>query len=212
MKHKKSKTKAIECQSCIHLKRKQVYGVLVIALFIVVILTVAAANPTFSTFSRKKERERRSFAVSAMGLSDDKGNTIDIHGAGSVGMSGWLISIGICPFCGVIDISGGSGFNLTLWAKGGGSITFTIDGKKYVTQWKAVEKGDYGYTDSWILTKIRLTEPISGLPEELNVELIEGTEPTSGNIILSTGPITYKGLELTHTGVIYSGTGVVVVN
>ena len=199
---------------CTHLKRKEIYKISVIALVIILAVVIIPVNDLVGITGRWLERERHSFAVSATGLSDGSENTIDIRGAGKVGMSGWIM------FWPVGD------FNLTLWAKGSGTIALESNGKKFATKWKPIE--NYGYTQDWIFMKIRLDEPVGELPMEINVELAEGTRPTLGSITLSTGPYTYTptsgaptstgpyntyvNLELTPTGVIYRGTGIVVIN
>lgn len=207
----KSKDK---CQDCAHLKRKEIYKILAVALVIILAVVLIPVNDLTSITGRWLERERHSFAISAAGLGDGSGNAIDIRGAGKVGMSGWIM------FWPVGD------FNLTLWAKGSGTIALKSNGKEFTTKWKPIE--NYGYTQDWIFMRIRLDEPTGDLPMELNVELAEGTRSTPGSITLSTGPYTYMptsgapestgpyntyaNLELTHTGVVYRGTGLVVIN
>ena len=213
----KHKTEDKKCLNCAHLKKKKIYEVSIIAIVIVLLAIVflIPANDLTNITGRWLERERHIFVVSAA-LGDGSGNTINIQGTGKVGMSGWLL------FQPVGD------FNFVLWSKGGGTITLTeSDGKKYVSKWEPVE--NYGYTDWWVFMKIKLAEPVSGLPMELNLELTQGARPALGSIILSTGPYTYVptsgpipestgpyntyvNLELTHTGTVYRGTGLVVIN
>lgn len=183
-------TKIPECLTCNHLKRKKIYRVLTIALVVIFLLTA------FITYAARRGDGRYMFAISASGLSDGKGNTLDIHGGGVVGMSGWII------------FQPGGTVNLKLWGKGGGTIGLTTaDGKKYVAGWESIE--NYGFIDWWILMKIKLSEPINGLPNEIVVEIEEGSKPTLGIVTVSTGPYTHTMEGVVHTGLIYRGEGLV---
>ena len=87
------------------------------------------------------EKARYSFAVSAQNLTDANGNTIDIHGGGVVGMSGWIIF--------------GGGFNLTLTGTASGIITVTTpDGEKYSTQWEIAKSNYFSLIDRALFIRI----------------------------------------------------------
>ncbi len=151
----------------------------------------------------ENESGRYSFAVSAQGLKveDGSGNTIDIHGGGKAGMSGWIL----------FQPVGGS--TLTLVGTGSGAITLTtVGGKKYATQWEIAESRFFSLTNWYLLLRIQLKKSIGGLPQELYLELTEGARPGSGHIVISTELPTLVNQELAPAGVICSGTGVVVIH
>ena len=140
------------------------------------------------------EKARYSFAVSAQGLTDANGNTIDIHGGGLVGMSGWIIF--------------GGGFNLTLTGTASGIITVTTpDGEKHSTQWEIAKSKYFSLIDWALFIRIKLDEPIAGLPQEFYLDLAEGTQPKSGTITISTGLPAIVDDAMTPTEVIAAGTG-----
>lgn len=142
------------------------------------------------------ERARYSFAVSAEDLTDDKGNTISIHGGGVVGMSGWIIF--------------GGGINLTLTGTASGIIKLTTaQGEKYMTNWEVAKTKYFSLTDWALFIRIKLKEQIGELPQEFYLDLTEGTTSESGAIIISAGLPTIVEGEMTPTEVITSGTGVV---
>ena len=140
------------------------------------------------------EKARYSFAVSAQGLTDANGNTIDIHGGGVVGMSGWIIF--------------GGGFNLTLTGTASGIITVTTpDGEKHSTKWE-IAKSNYFSLIDWALSiRIKLDEPVAKLPQEFYLDLVEGVDTRSGTITLSTGLPTMVNDTMTPTEIITTGTG-----
>jgi hypothetical protein len=141
--------------------RKKVYEASIIVLVIALFATVGIA-------ASNSNRERHSFAVSAICLSDGKGNTIDIHGGG-VFTSGWV--------------------------RGGGTIAFTSGGKKEVSKWEP-ESASYSVSGAQLTLSMRIR--ISGKPPiwlnvPIAVTLVEGTEPTSGSITVNIEPSTYTG-------------------
>ena len=140
------------------------------------------------------EKARYSFAVSAQGLTDAKGNTIDIHGGGVVGMSGWIIF--------------GGGFNLTLTGTASGIITVTTpDGEKHSTQWEIAKSKYFSLIDWALFIRIKLDESIAELPQEFYLDLVEGADTRSGTITIGTGLPTIVDDEMTPTEVITKGTG-----
>ncbi len=140
------------------------------------------------------EKARYSFAVSAQGLTDSNGNTIDIHGGGVVGMSGWIIF--------------GGGFNLTLTGTASGIITVTTPGgEKHSTQWEIAKTNYFSLIDWALFIRVKLDEPIAELPQEFYLDLIEGADTRSGTITISTGLPTIVNDEMTPTEVITTGTG-----
>ena len=207
----KHKTGAVECLDCTHLKKKKIYLASTVVLLVVLFVTVAAVYvtrgnldafaiyPVKYTSPSEKESGRYSFAVSAQSLKDGRGNTIDIHGGGKAGMSGWIMF--------------GLGFDLTLAGTGSGIITLTtIEGEKYTTRWEIAKSRFFALTNWYMLLKIKLKDTTSGLPQELYLELTEGDKPDLGSIVLSTELPTLVNDELTPQGVISSGTGVVVIH
>ncbi len=178
------------------------YKILVITLVLVVFGSfIFIADKTITGKWYEKDKGRYSFAISAKALEDGKGNSIDIHGGGKAGMSGWILFQPV------------GGFDLTLVGTGSGTITLTTaDGKKYSTNWEIAKSKFFALTDWYLLLKIKLKEPIDGLPQEFYLDLTEGAQPYSGTIILSTELPTLVDNELTPTGVITSGTGVVVIH
>lgn len=77
----------------------------------------------------------------------------------------------------------------TGWAKGGGSLTLTTGGKEYTTPWKASNVTDSDW-ESKLNMEIKLVKPPQGIPEEITVEITEGTP---GNIAVNTETSTYSG-------------------
>lgn len=145
-------------------------------------------------YTSPAEKARYAFAVSADDLTDGKGNTIDIHGGGLVGMSGWIIF--------------GGGFNLTLTGTGGGIIIVTTPGgEKYKTNWEIAKTNYFSLTDWALFIRIKLKEPIGELPQEFYLDLVEGAETGSGTITISTGLPTIVNDAMAPTGVITTGTG-----
>jgi hypothetical protein len=141
------------------------------------------------------EKARYAFAVSADNLTDGKGNTIDIHGGGVVGMSGWIIF--------------GGGFNLTLTGTASGLITVkTPDGQKHATNWDIAKSKYFSFTDWALLIKVKLREPIPGLPQEFYIDLVEGAPPQEGSITIGgEGLPTITTDEMTLTEIIAKGAG-----
>ena len=145
-------------------------------------------------YTSPAEKSRYSFAVSAQGLTDSNGNTIDIHGGGVVGMSGWIVF--------------GGGFNLTLTGTASGIITVTTpDGEKHSTQWEIAKTNYFSLVDWALFIRIKLDEPIGSLPQEFYLDLTEGAKPGSGTITISTGLPIYESGEMTPTEVITTGEG-----
>lgn len=166
----------------------------VVVITAAVTLLVAGLVNYSIRYTSPGEKARYSFAVSAQNLADSKGNKIDIHGGGLVGMTGWIIF--------------GGGFNLTLTGTASGIITLTTaDGGKYMTNWEIAKTKYFSLTDWSIFIRIKLNEQIGDLPQEFNLDLTEGTQTKSGTIIISTGLPTIVNDELTPTEVIASGTG-----
>ncbi len=145
-------------------------------------------------YTSPAEKARYSFAVSAQNLTDNQGNTIDIHGGGVVGMSGWIIF--------------GGGINLTLTGTASGIITVTTpDGGKRSTQWEIAKSKYFSLIDWALFIRIKLREPIVGLPQEFYLDSVEGSDTRSGTITISTGlPIIVDDV-MTPIEVITTGTG-----
>ena len=140
------------------------------------------------------EYSRYSFAVSAQNLKDSQGNSIDIHGGGLVGMTGWIIF--------------GGGFSLTLTGTASGIISVTTPGgEKHSTQWEIAKSNYFSLVDWALFIRIKLDEPIGGLPQEFYLDLTEGVSSKTGNIVISTGLPTIVNDVMTPTEVIASGTG-----
>ena len=145
-------------------------------------------------YTSPAEKSRYSFAVSAQNLTDSQGNVIDIHGGGVVGMSGWIIF--------------GGGFNLTLTGTASGIITVTIpDGEKHSTQWEIAKTNYFSLIDWALFIRIKLDEPIAGLPQEFYLDLVEGTDTKSGTVTIGTGLPTIVNDVMVPTDVITTGNG-----
>ena len=145
-------------------------------------------------YTSPAEKARYSFAVSAQNLTNNQGNAIDIHGGGVVGMSGWIIF--------------GGGFNLTLTGTASGIITVTAaDGEKHTTNWEIAKTNYFSLTDWALFIRIKLREPIAGLPQEFYLDLVEGADTRSGTITISTGLPILVNDEMTPTEVITTGAG-----
>lgn len=148
-------------------------------LLLVIGLTIWNTVPVMAqgkdTLYSEKDKGWYTFNVSAQNLKDGMGNTIDIHGGGKVGMSGWILFQPV------------GAFNLTLVGTGSGTITLTTaGGDKYTTQWEIAETNFFALADDYLFLRIRLNDQINGLPQELDIELevTGGSRTNAGYIIV----------------------------
>jgi hypothetical protein len=145
--------------------------------------TVPVMAQDRDNLSSEKDKGWYSFNVSAQNLKDGMGNTLDIHGGGTVGMSGWILFQPV------------GAFNLTLVGTDGGTIILkTADGDKYTTHWEIVKTNFFCLADDYLFLRIRLNDEINGLPQELDLELTGGSRPNIGYVVV---------------GAIFRGSGVV---
>lgn len=159
----------------------------------VIVLTAALINFPIR-YTSPGEKSRYAFAVSAEDLVDGSGNKISIHGGGLVGMSGWIIF--------------GGGFNLTLTGTASGIVSVTnANGEKRMTNWEIAKTNYFSFTDWALFIKIKLKEPVEGLPQEFYLDLTEGDQTRTGNIVMSAGLPTLVDDVMTPTEVIASGMG-----
>lgn len=148
-------------------------------LVLIVVLAVALLAAVVYAVKSNDRAPRFSFAFSGDGISDGKGNVIDINGGGKFSY-----------------MAGGLSQYYWFWnvyIDGHGRITFVANEAKEFVNWKPVD-GLYDQVTGNLTFTLKTTGKLpSGLTEPIKVTLIEGGETAPDSIIVTTGTSTYTG-------------------
>lgn len=156
-------------------------------LMLIIVLAVALLAAVVYAVKYTDRAPHYSFAFSGEGISDGKGNAIDINGGGKLSPMG---GIGWGP----------SFWYWNVYIDGHGRIAFVTNEVKETVNWKPTD-GLYDQLTGTLSFTLKTTGKLpSRVTEPIKVTLVEGGETAPDSITVTTGTSTYNG------------TGVVVIN